>query len=179
MYNENVSFCIHQHLKNRWFDASRYRGVWITKNPPSLTVALWNLSGQMCGYQLYQPLNAKLQNNGFDNKYLTWSGAAHQGVVWGLETLKNHSDVFLVEGIFEAARLHSRGLAALAVMCNNPLNLRQWLNLLPQRKIAIAQGDAAGVKLKKFGDIAVTLPLGRDLDELSEPELDAICVNAK
>ena len=90
--------------------------------------------------------------------------------VWGLESLDIMSDdfVFIVEGIFDAARINEAGYPALAVLCNNPdISLKNWLKTLPQKKIVIYDNDKAGRKLIKLGDFSYSVPVGKDINDLN------------
>lgn len=156
-----------KHLRNRWFDPSRYRGVWIEPNI-SVTVAMWNTSGQMVGYQKYQPDAPRVHNNEVDTRYHTWFGDYKVGV-WGMETVVwDSGPLFLAEGIFDAARLHWHGLSAVAVIASDPKHLRSWFDCLPQQLIAVCDGDDAGRKLAKYGHTVIQMPKGQDVGSLSE-----------
>lgn len=156
-----------QHLRSRWFDPGRYSGVWIEPGV-SVTVAMWNFSGQMVGYQKYQPDAPRLHDNSVNSRYHTWFG---QGLIgcWGMESLDWRSDVvFLVEGIFNASRLHWHKLPALALIANDPKHLGNWLSMLPHRRIAALDGDAASIKLTKYAHQFIQMPPGEDVSSLSE-----------
>lgn len=133
---------------------------------------LWNLSGQLVGYQQYKPFAPKTRSNHpKESRYYTYySKEAGLGktTAWGLETLRRDLPVFLCEGIFDACRLHKVGLPALALLGSDPVHLRQWLGLLSQPLISVVQGDRAGKKLAKYGDDAILLPNGHDVGSLDE-----------
>lgn len=156
-----------KHLESRWFNPSLYSGVWIEPDV-SVTVAMWNFSGQMVGYQKYQPGAPRLHNNGVNTRYHSWFGPNKIGA-WGLESVDwQGGDLFLTEGVFNASRLHWHGLQAVAVIANDPKHLRDWLSLLPHRRIAALDGDSAGLKLAKYADRSVQMPPGQDVGSLSE-----------
>lgn len=154
-----------EHLKSRWFDPSRYNGVWV--EPNSVTLALWNMSGQMVGYQKYQPGSPR--GNGVDARYYSFFGE-HKLGVWGLETVDLGGTLFLTEGVFDACRLHAYNLQAVAVVCNNPKHLKNWLSMLPHFKVAALDGDVAGDALSKYVDKSVKLPHGKDVGDLTQEE---------
>lgn len=156
-----------KHLKSRWFDPDLYNGVWIEPDV-SVTVAIWNWSEQMVGYQKYEPGAPRLHTNQAGTRYHTWFGEGKIGV-WGLETVNwRGGDLFLTEGIFNAGRLHWHGLQAVAVIANDPKHLRNWFSVLPHRRIAALDGDSAGIKLAKYAHQSILMPSGEDVGSLSE-----------
>jgi len=163
------------HLKTRGLNPSKYSGVAIDVD--SVTFPLWNLSGQMVGYQVYKP-NAEKNHNlePRDQRYYTYvsrfGGKEPSLAVWGLETVTSDKPLYLVEGVFDACKLHNLGLSAVAVLSCDPKHLKSWLGTLPQKKVAVCEGDSAGRKLAKFGNSAVFLPEGKDVGELSDEELE-------
>lgn len=155
-----------QHLLDRWLDPDRYSGIWIEEGV-SASFAMWNLSGQMVGYQKYQPNAPRLHDNSVNSRYHSWFGSGLIGC-WGIESLDWRSDVvFLVEGVFNASRLHWHGLPALALIANDPKHLRNWLSLLNRRRIAVCDGDSDGAKLAKYGHSVIYMPENQDVNSLS------------
>jgi len=121
------------------------------------TFYLWNLSGELVGYQQYRPEGEKKpQNNPKEGKYFTCR-TQPTVAVWGVESLHlTPNVVFLTEGVFDAARLTERGYSALAALSNNPSqDLRNWLTFLNRKVVAVCDNDTAGKRLAKFGDVAV------------------------
>jgi hypothetical protein len=166
-----------EHLLSRWFDQTKYPNATLHEN--QLTLPLYNMSGKFVGYQTYNPTLPKLHvDDPRLARYFTWvtkpCGSKNAEVaVWGLETVNWYDKVlFLTEGVFDACRLHWHGFPAVAVLSNNPVHLRSWLKALPSKKVACVQGDAAGMKLAKFGDYQVFLPAGKDVGDLTESELE-------
>ena len=145
-----------EHLKSRHLNLDLHRPM-LDELQGVVTFYLWNLSGQLVGFQQYRPLGEKKrQNHAREGRYFTYR---HQPTVavWGVESLHLSPDVvFLCEGVFDAARLTERGYSALAVLSNNPsADLRNWLTCLNRRVVAVCDNDDAGRKLAKFGDVAV------------------------
>ena len=164
-----------KHLESRWLDVAKYPNVTVTEE--MVTFPLFNFSNKMVGIQIYNPTQPKKEvGDPRLQKYFSYvtkpcASKNAELAVWGLETV--HWDdpiLFLTEGIFDAARLHYFGLPAVAVLSNNPTHLSGWLMALPSTKIACVQGDAAGKKLAKFGDLRVMLPEGRDVSDLTVGE---------
>lgn len=168
------------HLKSRGVDASKTRYV-LDEDSGDTFFFLYNLSGQMVGYQKYNPLydkkgqNARKMKDPTKTKYYNWVGDELKGkkiAVWGLESLSfTDKYLFITEGIFDIARAHQAGYPGIAVLCNDPSpQLANWLKTLPQTKIVIYDNDKAGEKLRKLGDYSFSVEGGKDLNDLSEEE---------
>jgi DNA primase len=145
-----------EHLKARHLDLNLHRPV-VDEVDRIATFFLYNLSGQVVGYQQYRPEGEKKpQNSPKEGKYFTYRRKDTIGV-WGLESLAlNSKVVFLTEGIFDACRLTKLGATAFAVLTNNPSpDLRNWLYMLNRKVVAVCDNDNAGKKLAKFGHEAV------------------------
>lgn len=157
-----------EHLKRRHLDLDLHRPV-IDEENRVATFFLWNLSGQLCGYQQYRPEGEKKpQNNPKEGKYFTHRKMPTLAV-WGVETLYLTPDVlFLTEGIFDAARLTEKGVSAIAALTNNPTaDLKNWLECLNRKVVAVCDNDAAGKRLAKFGD-CVVFTTDHDLGDSSD-----------
>lgn len=171
-----------EHLLARGLEPDRYSSVFVDTD--RATFALWNLSGQMVGYQTYRPDRDKNRNDDpREQRYFTFvsrfDGKVPALAVWGLETLSPDKPVYLCEGVFDACKLHQLGLSAIATLGSDPAPLRGWLKCLPQRKIAVCDGDAAGQKLAKFADQAIFLPEGMDAGDLSTEALREILAGSE
>jgi hypothetical protein len=137
------------------------------------TFFLYNLSGQLVGYQQYRPEGSKKPgNNPKLGKYFTYKKQPTLGV-WGVESLHlTPHVVFLTEGVFDAARMTERGYSALAALSNDPSReLWNWLFCLNRRVVAVCDNDKnkAGSKLAKFGTHVATTydkDLGDSPDEV-------------
>lgn len=169
-------FSLVSHLKDRGIDVSKTHVI-IDDKTEDVYFFLYNLSGQLVGYQKYNRNYQKTGQSKLDDprmaKYFTHvseEGKGKKTAVWGLESLDIMNDdfVFIVEGIFDAARIHEAGYPSLAVLCNNPdISLKNWLKTLPQKKIVIHDNDKAGRKLIKLGDFAFSVPVGKDINDLN------------
>lgn len=167
------------HLKGRGVDPTKTRVI-MDEDTGDSYFFLYNLSGQMVGYQKYNPDYEKTGQSNLEDprmaKYFTWvseEGYGKKIAVWGLESLDLMNDkfVFITEGIFDAARIQEAGYPAIAVLSNNPADsLKHWLKTLPQKKIVIYDNDKAGKKLIKVGDYAYTVPSGKDANDLTPEE---------
>ena len=145
-----------EHLKDRHLDLELHRPM-VDEVERVATFFLYNLSGQLCGYQQYRPEGEKKpQNNPKQGKYFTYRKQPTLAV-WGVESLHlSPNVVFLTEGVFDACRLTEKGYSALAVLSNNTgKDLSNWLSMLNRKVVAVCDDDAAGLRLRKFGDVSV------------------------
>ena len=156
---------VESHLRERGLDPRLYTVSW---DDETACFALWNLSGQWVGYQQYRPFAPKTtRNDPREGRYFTW--ARDRLAVWGLETWDFRQDVlFLTEGVFDACKLHNLGLPAVAVLANDPKRLRPWLGSLARRTVAVCDADAAGAKLGRLCDRALTVQGGKDLGDMTQ-----------
>jgi hypothetical protein len=138
---------LHEHLLQRNVDFSVHT-VHLTTN--AATFMMYNLSGQLTGYQTYRPNNVKLGQNFVHGKYYTYKTPTCLSI-FGIETLTMlHKVVFITEGIFDATPFTKRGCAALALLTNAPnTSLLNFLSCLPQKLILIADNDKGGDILRK------------------------------
>jgi hypothetical protein len=144
------------HLKARHLNVELHRPV-VDEVERVATFYLWNLSGQLVGYQQYRPEGVKKpQNNPKEGKYFTLRGLPTVAV-WGVESLDLSPGVlFVTEGVFDAARVTELGYSAVAVLSNNPgPDLANWLQMLNRHVVCVCDNDAAGKKLAKYGNVAV------------------------
>lgn len=173
-------------LKDRGIDPDKTK-VFVDKEKNIAFFLLYNLSGKLVGYQMYNPNGIKginYSNNSGKNidrkdlmRYYTYITRENDKVkhiaVYGLETY-NYKEkyLFVVEGIFDAIKLHRQGLPAIAVLTNDPKIFKEWFRILPQKIIVIKDNDKAGNKLTNFGDESFTVPDGfKDLGDMSDDEV--------
>lgn len=157
-----------EHLKKRHLDIELHRPA-VDEVERVATFFLYNLSGQIVGYQQYRPEGEKRpQNNPKQGKYFTYRKQPTIAV-FGVESLHlTPHVVFLTEGVFDAARITSKGYSALATLSNDPTqDLKNFLLCLNRKVVAVCDNDAAGRKLAKFGDCCV-FTTDKDLGDSSE-----------
>ena len=162
-----------------------YRGIDLDVVTPQIgdgvaTFFLYDLSGNIVGYQHYNPLGTKAFNQKKADrslmKYFTYVKGSKRNDdksigVWGLESYSFRCKrIFLTEGLFDAAPFHRYGECALAVLSNDPSkSVIEWLGLFPQEIIVVSDRDGAGKKLEKCGDRVIQVPLPhKDVGELWE-----------
>lgn len=139
------------------------------------TFMLYNLSGQIVGYQRYNPSFPSAfpgdgkQHNLRDRRYYNYVSSGQIGI-FGLESLKESSScIFVTEGVFDCCRLTNRGASAVAVLTNNPsTSMKNFLSCLGKPIVAICDSDHAGKKLRMVGNFSETVQGGKDLGECGE-----------
>lgn len=165
---------LREHLRDRHCpDPDLYRSS-IDEDGGTVTFPLWNLSGQYCGYQRYRPAAGKVKNNDpYLSRYFTWRPAGSLGV-FGLETWSWTGPLFVQEGVFDAIRLHSRGVSAIATLSNNPRFLDEWLYLTGRPVYSLLDGGAPGDLMARYCHRTVKLPEGHDAGSIPDELLDEI-----
>ena len=142
---------IAKHLQARGLDISLYS--WVSIFDDVALFWLWNLSGQLVGYQQYRPeADKQAKNDPRDGRYYTSIHGDKYSkplAVWGLESLDYRSDVLVIsEGIFDACQFHNIGVPCVAVLSSSAKPLRNWLWCL-NREIYQAI-DREGSKLGQY-----------------------------
>jgi hypothetical protein len=158
-----------EHLKQRHLNIELHRPI-ICESEYVATFLIYNLSGQIVGYQQYNPNGSKyIFNDKKEGKYYTYRKLPTV-TIWGVESLKFHSKcIFLTEGIFDAARMTNIERSALAVLSNDcPKDYVNWLQLLNRPIVSVCDNDVAGKKLSKFGNYVEIVPDIKDLGESSD-----------
>ncbi len=134
---------------------------------------LYNLSGQLVGYQNYRPNATKKKTN--DPREARYFTRVKQETVWGLEYLNPcRPELFVVEGVFDAVKLVELGFNAVAVLCNDPKAVGNMLKCLPYLTVALCDNDAAGLKLAEYCYTHVVLNTAKDMGDLSFSETLAL-----
>ena len=177
------TFDIEDHLKSRGIDMEKTHVVFDTKTNTA-TFFLYNISGQLVGYQYYNPHGSKsLDQKKADRRlmkyytYVTGQKDEKRLAVWGLESYDMKSSVlFVVEGIFDAVKIQNAGYPAIAILSNDPRqDLKTWLKTLPQTIIAVLDRDdnSSGNKLASTGDRSTMTPAPyKDLGDMPQEEVN-------
>lgn len=157
------------HLRSRYMNTSLHT-VWISEELECATFPLWNLSGQIVGYQRYRPGAPKEKhNNPYEGRYFT-RVKDHRVGVWGLESWKLSNTLFVTEGVFDACRLTNLGYSAVATLSNDVSpSLKRWLWMVRKFRsvVAVCDNDSAGRRLAKYGHKSHVVEAG-DLGDASE-----------
>lgn len=165
---------LREHLKIRNYDTTLHR-AWLDEDNAVATFPLWNLNGQLCGYQAYRPDADKVKKNDEKGRYYTYRGdklfrkQCKSVAIWGLESWHLSNVLFVTEGVFDAARLTNIGISAVALLSNNPDSItKNWLYCVRQMRpvVAVCDPGSAGRKLAKVGHSAhvVNIPGQPDAD---------------
>lgn len=128
---------------------------------------------------MYRPGQPKttVKNNPKTGRYYTWISKPNIGV-WGLESWTLSKTLFITEGVFDAARLTSRGYSAIAMLSNDlSPKLKNWMFTVRASRpvIAVCDNDAAGKRLAKSGHTAIFSEVeGEDLGDASDNFVERI-----
>ncbi len=161
-----------KHLEERGMNPKLYN-LQKSYSASAITFYLWNLSGQLVGYQQYRPNKTeKKTNNPKLSRYFTYLKRDMDGV-FGLELLDfNQKTIYIVEGVFKAGVLHRLGYNALAVLTSHPKRMKPWFRILRAQGwnlVAIGDNDSAGQKLVNTLKSGFLSPM--DLDEMKDEEI--------
>jgi hypothetical protein len=175
-----------RHLKSRYLNTRVHR-VWVNEEDRVATFPLWNLSGQMVGYQAYRPDADKMQKNDEKGRYYTYRGNKHYPkhsktvAVWGMESWSLSDTLFLTEGVFDATRITYWNVSAVALLSNHPnSSLRAWLKIVSAgRKVVLVldRGESGGWlrSCSRNNSSVVHLPEEfKDLGEASEDYVEGL-----
>lgn len=158
-----------QNLRSRRFDMDLHT-AWVDEDEGVATFPLWNLSGQMVGYQQYRPSTTKKKDNHPKmSRYFTYRKNKVVGV-WGLESWSLSNTLFVTEGVFDAARLTCLGYSAVATLSNDvDSSLARWLWLARKTRlvVTVCDNDAAGRRLAKYGHLSHVVESG-DLGDATD-----------
>lgn len=136
-----------------------------------VTFFLYDFCGNLNGYQQYRPFaDKKKKNDPRDGRYYTYNTSG-KNAFFGLEYTNGTNLYFVVEGVFNAAKLHTLGYQAVAVLGNNPKPLKSLFRVLRRKYklVALGDNDSAGLKLVNFVGCGSQLPA--DLDDMSNQEV--------
>lgn len=157
------------HLKQRYMNLGIHK-VWINEVESMACFPIWNISGKLTGYQNYRPLNPKAPNNDpHSGRYYTHRNKDEIGV-WGMESWKFSRTLFVVEGIFDAARITNHYGSCIALLSNNPSDAtKRWLWTVRQSRpvFSICDNGPSGKKLASLSHKSYTMQEG-DLGDSSE-----------
>lgn len=170
-----------EHLLSRSVNLELYKNtLTVSEENQSATFYLWNTSGQLVGFQQYRPNQPKVDYT-LDPRMLRYftfvskeSESSQKLTAFGLELLNpENRTLFVVEGVFDAVKLHNLGLNCLALLSATPKPLREWLWTLGYNVVPVCEDDKAGKLLKKMSNNGDYLELtnGQDLGDMKDSEV--------
>ena len=176
---------IKKHLEDRGFPTDAK--IFIDTEGDIAYFPLYNLSGKLVGYQKYNPKGTKGKRGpSEDPKYknIVTKENPEKGVsytaLYGLETLDKRPFVFVVEGVFDAAKLMQLKLPVVAVLANDPKKLRNFFFVLQKKVIAWIDRDKAGRKLRNLADYFIETPEPyKDLGEMPLADVKKLLISKK
>ena len=177
------------HLRERGCDPEKY-SVLLDEEDEVATFLLYTLTGKLVGFQQYRPGKEKNVSKAREQfgkdidlrqlRYYT-SVRDKEQCFFGFEQLDwRHGPIFVVEGIFDAIRLHNIGTNAIAVFGTNPIYLPTYCRAFGHEFIAVCDGDlppenpdqiAPGKMLAWYTDRYIVCPLGKDPGDMTDDEL--------
>lgn len=162
------------HLLGRGLDPDEYQ-VTLDEEEYIATFYLFNLSGQITGYQRYNPRSTdKKCNDPIAGRYYTYTPRGVDAI-FGLETDNGRGPLFAVEGVFKQAAIHLAGFNAISVLTSNPKRHKPLLGIIAETRPVISIGDgdkAGGLLVNCVGRGACSLI---DLDEMKHTDVIALC----
>lgn len=138
--------------------------AWVNFSTEVVTFPLWNLSGELLGYQEYKWNKPKTRgNHPKDQKYFTYLPKETIGL-YGLQLLPEgyKGTIYLVEGIWEVIMGWAYNIPCIAMLGSDNKQAMNWVKSLPNKVRPLCQPDKAGKKLAKFGE---PIYLEGDLDD--------------
>lgn len=157
------------HLARRQTTPSLYAGISINEEERVVTFPLWNLMGQMVGFQQYKPDKEPSNTKSPDNRYYPVIPRP-SNTAFGIDqiSLQRSRILFVGEGVFDVCPLHNHAVNAIAVLCNDPIHLNGWIRSLGYFTVGLCDGDKAGSKLANLTDIAIHCPYGKDPGDMPD-----------
>ena len=166
-----------EHLKGRNFDPLLYSNPVLDLADNVLTVYMYTVTGICKGYQQYRPEANKLaKNNPREGRYFTWVSDGYFAS-WGTESLWYRDDVLVVvEGIFDACRLHNLGIPAIASFGSYSQQLKNWLVCTGRNVYTMNDAHGTNRILNCYPNLDI--PSGRaDVGECTETEIVKIMLD--
>lgn len=165
------------HLSSRGVDANRTYFIHDEKTNNTYFF-LYNLSGDIVGYQKYNPDYPKEGGLGYLGRYFTKVQKGPTGhskiAVFGLDTYSiDIKYIFIAEGVFDIIKVHNLDEPGIANLgCSVSPQAKNWYSTLPQIKIVIQDRDDAGTELGAVGDYIYTVPEPyKDLGDMPQEEV--------
>ena len=157
----------YQHLLDRGMLPALYN---LSIDAGVVSFPLYNFGGKQVGYQEYRPFAPRNSANVREARYFTYLPRKVNGY-FGTESLEYSGSLYVVEGVFKAAKLHRLGEPAVALMGSETERHLEQLRLLRRPYIAIGDNDGPGAK---FAQNLGGFVSPRDLDEMTDEEVEEL-----
>lgn len=167
-----MSFNMKNHLDSRFLDLSKHR-CWY--NNEVAVFPIYSGHGNIIGYQNYRPFGTKERNNDPLGKYFRVTKKDVVSV-WGMESWDYSNELYVCEGIFDAARFTFNKKSAIAILsCDIPEYVRKWFMFIRSIRpvIVVCDSDKSSRKMIKLGHDYYVVSDG-DPNSCSENEFQRI-----
>ena len=159
-----------EHLARRGLRLSNY--LYVDYEKELVTFPLYNLSGILKGVQTY---NWKSEIRGKNTEDCRYYNQRDKTSITYFTTpdinIMDNRDLHVVEGIWDAIRVIEAGYKCIAVMTSTPMYVKQLLETIPCKTIALCDGDKAGKMLSRATDERIILPEDKDPNDMTQQEL--------
>lgn len=160
-----------QHLTLRGLDESTGHRF-VNHESELVYFYLYSTHGSLIGYQRYGWQHEKIRGN--KGRYFTWLTDEYRLMgIWGWHSVVESSGpIYIVEGIWDAIRIHNTGRPAIAMLTATPhkqtVQYLRW-NTLGRKKVGLLDNDEnkAGLALAKTCDLCYTVPVGKDMGDMT------------
>ncbi len=169
---------LYEHLLSRGLDPKRYQCV-VDEEEYVATFFLFNLSGQITGYQRYNPrAEGKKVNDPKLGRYFTYTPRGVDAIL-GLETNRGAAGtpLFVVEGLFKQAAIINAGFDCIATLTSDPKRFRPLFRILKETRPLYAVGDADPAGGKLVSRVKAGAQSLRDLDEMPTEYVRELCTS--
>jgi hypothetical protein len=162
-----------KHLEERYFDLNQHT-CWF--NDEVAVFPIYGINGKIVGYQNYRPDGTKERNNNpLIGKYFS---RLQKDIVsvWGMESFYFSNELYVCEGIFDAARFTYNGKSAVAILsCDVPKYVKKWFAFIRKIRpvIVVCDNDKSSEKMIPLGHVYYKVSDG-DPNSCSELEFQNI-----
>jgi len=171
---------LYKHLRSRGLEKTRMSDYHVLNLEKYAYFFLYNLSGQLTGYQRYYPNGekgfraSKKNDKTWKAKYYTYK-TKDSLIYYGAFSYYVGAPLFIVEGIFDAIKIINHGESCFALLTSSPSKqMAGFLNTLPNKKYIIDDNAGAAKKTFRHIDAERLLPPGKygDIGEMPQAEVD-------
>jgi len=180
---------LRDHLISRGCNPDDYNVI-LDEEDNVATFLIYTLTGKLVGFQQYRPGREKnvakaraIAGDKLDLRDLCYYTFMREKEfqIWGFDRFDwKRGPIYVVEGIFDAVKLHNAGYNAVAVFGNSPVWLPAFREAMPHELIAVCDWDEpknpnatpAGLWLSYYTDRYMVCPPGKDPGDMTVQELE-------